>query len=169
MRLLPPSRAVGALSIPYPVNVLKGHLSHLDNLLASRATLVTQLRGMAEKDDITHSLPANPPGGYEAIYAEHLRKYEPLCAQLRQNLQEQDRLLALIAVLPLLSFSLDSFSLFALLLARFRPSHGRLADGEPEVRASVRRRSGRREYSANSLSLSLSLVHSLSSFLCGCA
>lgn len=59
---------------------------------------------MYMQDDVTGLL-LTTPYPHEVIFAQELRKYEPIQAKIKDNLAEQGRLLETISVRPALPFS----------------------------------------------------------------
>lgn len=79
-----------------PVEALKESLGYLDSCIAQRNALEVQLKQTSENDDVTGLL-LTTPYPHEVIFAQELRKYEPIQAKIKDNLAEQGRLLETIS------------------------------------------------------------------------
>ncbi|KAJ0726946.1 putative BRO1 domain, ALIX V-shaped domain, BRO1 domain superfamily protein [Helianthus annuus] len=74
------------------VGTLKQSLRQLETLGAQRAGLEDMLKDMKRKDDILPKLMTST-GSYEDLFRKEIAKYNRICEEISQNLQDQEQLL----------------------------------------------------------------------------
>ncbi|KAG6515675.1 vacuolar-sorting protein BRO1-like [Zingiber officinale] len=74
------------------VGALKQSLRQIENLGVQRAGLEDMLKEMKRKDDILPKMMANT-GSQEDLFKKEISKYDQICEEIVQNIEEQDQLL----------------------------------------------------------------------------
>ncbi|EMS66495.1 hypothetical protein TRIUR3_25355 [Triticum urartu] len=112
------------------VGALKQSLRQLESLGAQRAGLEDHLKEMKRKDDILPKLMAGV-GAHDDLFRKEIAKYDPICAEIADNIVAQEQLLLQIQddILPKLMAGVGAHDdLFRKEIAKYDPICAEIAD-----------------------------------------